>query len=279
MPIIDKYFLFCNTLETPAIIAKKGQAMKTKIAIMSLALVSMGFCLDEYMPIAPKTLELDGGYAPSFGTGGWAGSTSYSATGSPMTNNIPLQVKYAIMAGLDAELGWTFSSANNDAGGASGFMQPDLAVKYAIPNSNYGVFLDVALPFATGDYNVSGIPTGISIGGVTGQTFGKIQAVGKASYQYNLKAGGVKSQDVLDVYLKPGYSVSDALGAYLGLDYNMKTDGDATTSPYVFSILPGVTYTQSKMLAYEVNVPFNVLGQDATSSWGVWASVYVTLGM
>ena len=254
--------------------------MKMKIALLSLGLVSLGFSLDEYMPIAPKTLELDGGYSPIFGTGGYDSTgTKGSASGSPMTHNVPLQVKYAIMNGLDAELAFTFASQNTDAGGASGFLQPDIALKYALPNMPFAAFVDVTLPFATGDYDVSGIPTGIAVGGVSGKTFDKIQATAKVMYKYNLKTSGVKPQDLFDVFLKPGYTISDALGAYLGIDYNMNTDGDATTSPYLISLLPGVTYTQNKTLAYEVNVPLTVAGQSNGAYWGVWASVYVTLGM
>lgn len=236
--------------------------MNSKVALLSLALASSTFALDEYLPLGKGVLELDAGVNPVYPEVGDAGV------------NIPLQAKYGVMNGMDLELGLNYAAS----GSATGLAQPDIAAKYSIGTSGAAVFVDLALPFATGDLDAPGTGLGITPGIVFGKNYGQIQAVAKASYQLNMKDDSFTKGNVLDVYLKPGYMVNDKLSGYVGLDYKMTGKSDpATTDGTTFTLLPGVTYTLSPTVAFEANVPIIVSNDVGGKDWGIWASVYYTI--
>jgi hypothetical protein len=220
-----------------------------KVALLSLALASSVFALDEYLPVGPKTLEVDVGVSyvtPEVGDASAA---------------LPLQVKYGVMPGLDLEL-----YTDLGVSGSTGLTPPQVAAKYAIGATGLAGFVNVVLPFAAGDFTDAGL--GIAPGVVYGKNYGKIQAVGLAAYQINLDEG---ADDALRIFLKPGYMVNDKLAGYVGLDYNKAGDVNST------KLVPGVTYTQSATLSYEANLPIVVAESGAGKSWGIWASVYYTI--
>jgi hypothetical protein len=265
---------------------QKEGIMKNKIALLSLALASSVFALDEYMPLPPKTLEVDLGVSPLFFSGGYdADGEKVDAVGDPGATLVGLQLKYGVMAGLDVEFAWNYEKDNEDAGEAAGLLQPELGVKYAIGDMGLAVFGNLILPFATGDFDTdpSDLNLGIEPGVVYGKNYGKIQAVAKASYQLNLENGDdFKNGNILNVYLKPGYMVDDKLAAYLGIDYTsfgeteiagtgMGDDGNLIT------LLPGATYVLSPEISFEGNVPLSVSGKNAAAFWGVGLFVYYTM--
>ena len=233
--------------------------MKNKVALLSLALASSVFALDEYLPIAPSSLEVDVGVshvAPDVGDASQA---------------IPVAVKYGLTKELTLELATDYSLA--DPGGGLG--QPQIAAKYTVADG-IAVFANVVLPFATGDRGDATAYKGLGIapGAVYGKTFGQISAVGLASYQLNMKDGDDNEADnALRVYLKPGYIVNDKLTGYVGIDYNMAGDVNST------KLVPGVTYMQSSTLSFEANLPYVVAESGAGKSWGINVSVYYTMGM
>jgi len=234
---------------------KEGARMKTTIALLSLGLVSTAFCLDEYMPMVKGKTEVD------------VGALYVTPEVGDAATSVPLQVKYGLMAGLDLELGTTYATAS----GASGLSQPQVAAKYAIGDNGIAVFVNVALPFATGDLSNGYKGLGIAPGLVYGKNYGKIQAVGLASYQLNMKdADDLESDNALTVYLKPGYMVSDKLAVYAGVVYWSAGSANSTT------VQPGITYTISDMVALEANVPY-VVSTTGAKSWGILASLYFTL--
>jgi hypothetical protein len=239
--------------------------MKTKVALMCLGLVSAGFCVDEYLPIAPSTLEVDVGVNPVFPEVG------------DMSFGIPLQIKYGIMPGLDVEVATNYTAS----GAATGLVQPDIAAKYSIGSTGFAAYLDVVLPFSTGDFDVAGAGLGIAPGIVYGKNFDKIQAVAKASYLLNMEKDGLTNGNVLDVFLKPGYMVDDKLAGYVGVDFKMtgKPDpaGPGAVDGNTITLLPGATYTVSPSIALEANVPIVLSNDLGGTSWGVWASVYYTM--
>lgn len=245
--------------------------MNNKIAALSLALASSVFALDEYMPLNKGVLELDAGVNPVFPDAGG------------MVLGIPLQAKYGIMDGLDVELAWGYSSANDDAGGASGFGQPALGVKYKFPNLDLAAYVNLTLPFATGDYDTPGLNLGITPGVLYQLNTGAVSTILGASYQVNLEADDVKSGNVLTLLAKPSYAVTEYVGAYLGLTYAMTAESEfagngAGNDFNSLVIWPGFTAALTKELAYEVNLPITLVDGEM-SSWGVWASVYYSIGL
>jgi hypothetical protein len=235
---------------------KKEGTMK-KVAAISLALASSVFALDEYLPIAPKAIEVD------------VGVSHASPDGGDAFQKIPLAVKYGVAQGLTVELATDYSLQDN----AAGLGQPALAVKYSIAQvEGLAVFGNLVLPFATGDRADAYKGLGIAPGVVYGRNYGKISAVALAGYQINLKDGDdLESDNALRVFLKPGYIVNDKLTGYVGLDYNMAGDVNSTT------LLPGVTYTVSPAIALEANLPFVVAESNAGKYWGINAALYYTI--
>lgn len=244
----------------------KGKNMRIKLAILSLGLASSVFALDEYMPLDKGVLELD------------AGVTHETPDVGDAALSIPLQVKYGVMNGLDVELGLSYATAEN----ASGLDQPSLALKYKLPDMPLAAYVNVVLPFATGDLDVPGLNLGITPGVLYQLNSGMISTILGASYQLNLEADDVKEGNLLTVFAKPSYAVSGELGAYVFATYHMHMEGETAGNGngddgYDLVLAPGVTYTLSPSVAFEANIPFTVVEDNMGKAWGIWASVYYTL--
>lgn len=235
---------------------KKEGTMK-KVAAISLALASSVFALDEYLPIAPKAIEVD------------VGVTHNAPDGGDASQAIPLAVKYGIMEGLTLELATDYSAAENN----SGVGQPQVALKYAIGDMGLAPFLNVLLPVATGDRSSNGwAGTAFAPGVVYGKNYGQISAVALASYQINMDDGDFKAPDnALTLFLKPGYIVNDKLVGYVGLNHLAQGDISST------KLVPGVTYTLSPTVAFEANLPYVVAESNSGKGWTLNAYVYYTI--
>jgi Putative MetA-pathway of phenol degradation len=244
---------------------KKEGTMK-KVAAISLALASSVFALDEYMPIAPKTLEID------------AGVSHVKPDGVDAFQGIPLAVKYGITADLTVELASAYSLQDN----ASGLTQPAVALKYKLPNLDLAAFVNVVLPFATGDQDVPGLNLGVAPGVLYNHAFGPVSTIFGAYYQLNFESDDVKDGNVLSLLAKPSYGIDEKLAAYVGVNYVMYGESELAGTGvgddgYALTLSPGVTYTLSKSVAFEANIPFVVAEDNVGKSWGINALVYYTL--
>lgn len=229
--------------------------MKSKVALICLGLASASFALDEYLPLAKGVAEVDVGVSPIIGE-------NTTNTGLPV-----LQFKYGVIDGLDIEVAATYF-----VGDVAGLGQPEVAAKYAIGTTGFAPYLNLVLPIASGDRDIPGTGLGIAPGVVYGKNYDKISAVAQASYQINLEDDGVTPDNILGIYLKPGYIANDKLTGYVGFDYKMQGDNTA------FTLKPGVTYMQSAKLSWEVNLPIALADDiNGQTSWGVSAAAYFTL--
>lgn len=242
--------------------------MKIKVALLSLGLASTGFALDEYMPIDAGTLEID------------AGVSHVAPDEGDAFQDIPLAVKYGIMPGLTVELASTYSLEED----RSGLTQPELALKYQVPDTDFGAFVNVVLPFATGDRDVDGLNLGIAPGVLMDMDINEqINLIAMAYYQINLEADDVKDGNVLSVLLKPAYRVNNELAAYVSAIYHMHAENELSgtglgNDGYDLVLAPGATYTLSDALSFEANVPFTIAEDNEEKYWGINALVYYTLG-
>ncbi len=128
--------------------------MKKVLAIVGLGLMGFSYGMDEYGSIEKGKLEVDVGYRYTSPTGVYdsAGKKhDFPSSSSPMINLLPLQLKYGIMPGLDVELATIGTMGNKDAGDQGGFTQPQLGVKYTHAPLGLGGYLNLVLPFATGN--------------------------------------------------------------------------------------------------------------------------------
>ncbi len=260
--------------------------LKTKIAIACLGLASASFAVDEYLPIGQGAWEIDVGYAGTKGTGGYdANGDKQDVVGSPMTNAVPLQVKYGVMAGMDLELYVPVVSNNTDAGGKAGVDRPELALKYSNADwKTFGAYLNVVLPVGLSDYSSNPAPgTAVGLGGVYADQFSpEFRLVGQASYQYSLPSGDNKNSDVFTLFAKPEYVWNAQTGTYLGLKVNAFTEGKSNgvakgDDGYLFTVLPGLNFKQDDKISYEVNLPVTLMGKNQSATVGIWGSVYFTL--
>jgi hypothetical protein len=261
--------------------------MKKSLAVAGMILAQSSFALDEYLSIEKGKVEVDAGYSFSkpigyFDTDGKSQDLLNDA--SPIANGIPLQVKYGIIDGLDAELAIAGIITNKDAGDLGGFSQPELAVKYTAANIGVGGFVNVILPFATGNLDQPDPALGLALGAVYQNRFGDFRITGQAGYQLNFEnEDKEKDGNILLAYAKPEAMWTEFIGTYLGLKYIMagesEFDGDARkdSDANQFSILPGLNVQLTKSLAYEVNVPISILGKNAEQGWGIAANLYATL--
>ena len=212
--------------------------MKSRFALLCLGLVSTGFSMDEYLPVQQGKLEVDVGYSLVKPTGvyddegerfSWDDLGAPSSF-SPMMHGFPLQLKYGFAPGLDVEFALTAVTSNDDAD-VSGFTRPEIGVKYANPAMNgAGVYANVALPLAGGDFDGPGVGTSFELGGVYQNRFGDFRMTGRAGYMLNLEADDVKDGNTFALYLKPEAMWTEYIGTYLGVQFLMagETEIDGT---------------------------------------------------
>jgi hypothetical protein len=239
--------------------------MKSKVAMMCLAFASASFAVDEYLPVAPGKTEIDVGVA------------YVTPEVSDASLGVPLQVKYGVAPNLDIEVAATYSLS----GGVTGLTAPEVAAKYAIGASGLAAYVNVGLPFAVGDYADGYLGITVQPGVVYNKNYDKIVGVARAYYQINMEDDGFTPGNVLGVLVKPGYMIDDKLAPYVGVDFKMVGEGEA--GPFTidggntFTLLPGLNYTISDKLALEANVPLVLSNDVGETSWGIWASLYITL--
>ena len=263
--------------------------MKKASALILSIFASSAFCVDEYMPIEKGKFEVDLGFGYTGITGSYDSSGKKSDDSGAITM-VPIQLKYGIIPGLDAEVVWNMQMNNKDAGDLSGFTQPEIALKYAMPEIGAGLFVDGIMPFALGDWgDTAKYPApalGIQIGAVFGKTFDKFRATAVGSYRINLEnSDSLKMGNLLDFYFKPEFLLNEFAGIYAGIKYDMasKAEFGGTAIPnsegFQLTILPGWNATWLKWLSTEINVPYVVMGKNAPASWGVTALFYATFPM
>lgn len=273
--------------------------MKKAIAILGLAMVGSSFGLDEYLPVEAGKLEVDLGYSLNSVTGGYDedGKKQDLEDGtSIMTHAIPLQLKYGIIPGLDVEVVWPFQMSSNKVDlpapledideSSSGFGQPEIGLKYALMDIGAGAYVNFVAPFATGDFaDPDAPPMALSLGAVYTKLFmPQFNLTAQVNYRLNFEAeDSTQAGNVFTIYAKPEFRFNEFGGAYLGLRYDMggtsKYDGEEVkdTEASLLTILPGWNALWTPTVATEVNVPLTVMGTRSPASWGINASVYVTI--
>lgn len=270
-----------------------------KIAIATVLTVACGaFAWDEYTPVAAKKLEIDAMYTyTSIGGSYDQDAKKQSATGSPALQAPSLQFKYGIIDGLDVELAGTFALANKDAAGyypgsfddngdpksVAGLARPSLDVKYVHPALGIGGFIGADLPVGSEDIVGKNPTATLHFALKYDKVFGPVAFDSWAAYFLNLEDKDKnKAADILDIYLKPQYNVTDKIGPYLGLDFQKtfksKTAGtELDNAGYLFTIKPGINYIISDMFSAELTVPVTLLGKNNAASYAIYAGFYTVL--
>ena len=271
--------------------------MNKRIALLGLLMAGSAFSMDEYLPVQQGKLEVDLGYAFVKPTGFFDDDgerQSWDDLGAPddysaMANAFLLQLKYGIAPGLDVELAWSAAIANDDAqdnpfvGYGSGFVRPEIGLKYANPSmKGAGVFANLALPFATGDYDAPGLPTSAELGAVYQNRFGDFRLTGRAGYEVYFESDDLNLGNVFSVLVKPEAMWTEYVGTYLAVALELNGQDqlngvEADNGGYLLSLAPGLNAQLLDNLAYEISVPFMVAGKNNEAAWGIAAQLYYTL--
>lgn len=263
--------------------------MKRILSTVAVAAVS-SFAFDQYLPVAPKTLETDVMYSYTAYNGFYDedGKKQDLEDASPALQTPSLALKYGIIPGLDVELALAFAMKNDDLGpegeAVSGLDRPQLALKYAHPELGAGGFVNVSLPVGGEDIVGKDPATTIAVGAIYGKAFGQVKVNALAQYMFNTEVEKFK-QDGYNVYAQGQYDVTPQIGPYLGVDYTAaleaKFDGEAVedTDNNLLTLKPGANYVINDKMAAEVTVPVTVMGKSIPSNWGVYVGFYYSLGL
>lgn len=270
--------------------------MKKLTALALLAISGGAFAFDQYLPVAQNKLEADAEFSYIAVGGGYDnGGTKQSATGSPSLMVPAIQLKYGIIAGLDAEVYVDYQLQNKDfsstGSSVSGLDRPQLAVKYAHPELGLGGFVNVALPLGSKDIVGDKPATQIMGGVIYGKTFDQIVVNALADYQYNTEDANKIKQDAIEAYAQGQFNVTPMIGPYLGVDFiktlNTTMDGtsaDPSDAGYGLTLKPGANITINDKMAAELTVPVAVMGKNTTSLanasyWGIYVGFYYTFSL
>jgi hypothetical protein len=271
--------------------------MRKAALLFTLGLAGSAYCLDEYLPIEAGKFEGDIGYGFLYSTSTYDNDgkkQDIPGDGSITGHNIPLQIKYGIMPGLEVSVGWAFTAVTtkSDLGilgkvddTQSGLGQPDIAVKYALMDLGLGVFGDFTAPFATGDFaDPDQPPMAIGFGALFTKTFmPNFRLTSTAGYKINFEGENkVKDGNEILLLAKPEFVINPFAGVYLGLreDINSESETDGTGNKddgHLFTLAPGWNALWLPNVATEVNVPITLFGKNNIAAWGINANVYVTL--
>lgn len=288
-----------------------------KIAITAILAASTSvLAWDEYGALSAKKLEIDAMVNYTSLTGGYDpdGKKEDLPSDVSMTTISPvLGVKYGIIDGLDVELAVPYVSSTMEFGdedeSVSGLGATNIGVKYT-HTTGFGGFVAVDLPFGSEDIVGKDPATSIYAAVQYTKTFGQVALCDYILYKTTLEVEDMKPADLLDIYIKPQYNVTDKIGPYLGIDYQMNlgkektvvdpTEGlsdeeiallvlaGADITPKTgevdpeFSLLtlkPGINYIVNDAIGIEANVPVTVMGKNADASFGIYAGFYYTIGL
>lgn len=290
--------------------------MKKIASLAVLAATTSVFAWDEYGALGAKKLEVDVMLNYSSVTGGYDADGKKEDLPSDVsmsTINPVLGVKYGIIDGLDVELAVPYISNSMEFGdedeSVSGLDRTNLGVKYTHA-TGFGGFVAVDLPFGSEDIVGKDPATSIYAALQYTKTFGKVALNDFVLYKTTLEVEDMKPADLLQIYIKPQYNVTDKVGLYLGLDYQMnlgkaKTVVDPTEdmteeeivtaimagvdlSPVVgevdpeYSLLtlkPGVNYIVNDAIGIEATAPVTVMGKNAGAYIGAYLGFYYTIGL
>jgi hypothetical protein len=247
--------------------------------LLCAALGSAALAKDPNQPVKQGALELGVGYTYAYFPGiyddageyqTWETQTVYPSVpddARPALSAIPLRAKYGLGRGLDLKAEWDAAFYNEDGGSLKGMGQPKLGLRYLRPVG--GLFSNVSLPYATGDFYHENLKTYLEVGGLLRHKIERFRMTAMASYtdnfeQYQLVRGSLKPEFVWD----------KKTSAYATLSYLQALHVES----YWFLLTPGVRADVSTALAVEFTAPITIAGRNAPAAWTFQGILYWTLG-
>jgi len=252
-------------------------------------LSSRAWALDEYLPLAPRVMEIDLGFERSAVNGYF--DESWERVENVADKNpsaMPIQGKFGLIDGLEGSMAVNFITLDVD--GKTGFDRPILGLKYADTCLHLGGFLGIALPIGFEDVMNGGNYASMIFGAMYGLDLPYYRLLANISYTFNTEDEAENKMDQLHFFAKPEYPLpikaltarKQYLGAYLGLNYDFYFNAVAAsesvdTKKHLFSIMPGLNYTFNRIISSELTVSYPLTGKNADDVTTVRLQVYFTL--
>lgn len=257
--------------------------------LTALCTASALFALDEYMPVAPRVMQINVGVDRT--SIGGIYQDSWESDELENTNNptaLPMQGKFGLLDNLEASMAITYLIS--DSGGHAGLDRPVLALKYADPNAGGGGFLAITLPVGFEDIMNSGNFATMTFGGMYDENFPQLNLYSNVSYSFNTEDNDKNKIDNLHLFAKPEYPLplrgiskhSQYLGINLAVSYdfyfNHMVDGESVdTGAHLFQLAPGAFYAFNKILSAEMAFPFTLAGQNQPQTKSFRFELFFTL--
>lgn len=248
-----------------------------RISMVALGLTASAYALDEYLPLAPRVMEIDLGFERGSVLGYFDRSwemQDQEIENNPMT--IPLQGKFGLSEGLEGSMAINFIA--KDVNDESGFDRPVLALKYAHPVYHVGGYLAIAPPIGFESVMNSGNYASMFFGALYGKEWKHFRLLTNATYVFNTENEDESKEDQLRVFAKPEYPLPLAalakkkqyLGVYLGLNYDFYFNAvfeaeSLGATRQLFSIMPGINYTFNRIVSSELTATFPLSGNSSTN--------------
>jgi len=254
--------------------------MLKSLILAVLAFSCLAPAMDEYAPIAPKTLQLEPMFAYSSVTGGYDASGTHQSlpSGTSVTGQAyGALLKLGAAEGVDLEVQVLYEHVSQEISGtsqsANGFMRPDVALKY-LSRSGFGAFAGMDLPIGSKEIVGSSPFFSFYFGAITVQKVDRLSFNGLLTFAMTLKNQGYTPGNILSITLKPQFDLTETVGPYVGLTF--RKTFEATLDGYghddgsdLLTLQPGANFTLSNSLTVETAVPFTVTGKNANSYWGI----------
>lgn len=260
-----------------------------RIGMAALGLAASAYALDEYLPLAPRVMEIDVGVERSTVLGSfdkdWEKQDNESKE-NPFS--LPLQGKFGLSEGLEGSMAIHYIA--NDKWGHAGFDRPVLALKYAHPQYHVGGYLAIMPPIGFEEVMNSGNYASMVFGGLYGKEWAMCKLLANGAYTFNTENEDEAKNDQLHVFVKPEYPLPIAalakakqyLGVNLGINYdyffNYVNYGQSISfKSHLFTLMPGLNYTFNRILSSELTFDFPVSGQNNDNAQTLRFQLYFTL--
>lgn len=259
------------------------------LATIGLVLAPAAMALDEYMPVPMRVMQINAGVERTSITGRFADTwenDEKSVPDNPLA--IPVQGKFGVLENLEGSMAARYLV--NDSTGNTGLDRPVLALKYADRATGYGGFLAISLPVGFEDIMNAGNYATMTFGALYGKQFPHFGLLANASYSFNTEDNQKNKIDNLRLFAKPEYPLKAAffvnrkqklglsLAAAYEFHFNRLESGESVDmGAHLFQIVPGALWTLNQIVAAEVNVFFNVSGQNLPAGQTVRAQLYFSL--
>jgi hypothetical protein len=232
--------------------------------VPGLVLAGLAVAKDPNQPVTRGSAEFSGGLSYARYTGGFNANgnyVKYPDSISPSAYLTPYRIRIGLGKGFETRADWSYINSNKDAKSRQGFSQPTIGIRYIAKNA--GVFANLTLPFATGDFDNGGLNKIIETGLLLRTKTEYFRLTGFASYIDDLE-----DYEILRVWLRPEILWAPGFSTFVSGEYLKDLDEPA----WLTTLGPGLRFDFTKDLAGEITTPFSVAGRNSPiAGWSIGA--------